>query len=278
VEVVGLRLERGALELDLDEAEGRILEFVRRIVRDAGASGVVVGLSGGVDSSLTAALCTKALGNENVLGIIMPLSFTPSEDVDDAIKFAEDLGIRIEVVDIDGICEAFFKALDVDLMDPKKRMPVANIRARVRMVALYYFSNAYGYLVAGTGDRSESLIGYFTKYGDGGVDFLPICHLYKTQVRELARHMGIPERVAFKPSSPQLYPGHKATDEIPIGYEELDLVLAGLFDLGMTQDEVSGELGVPVHLVEEVVRCYEESKHKRSLPNARAVNLRIMEL
>jgi NAD+ synthase len=263
---VGLRLDRGALKLDLGEAEKRICEFIKGIVRDAGAHGVVVGLSGGVDSSLTAALCTKALGNENILGIIMPLSFTPSEDMDDAIRLAEDLGIRTEVVDIDGICRAFFKALEVDLADPRKKMPVSNVRARVRMVALYYYSNAYGYLVAGTGDRSESLIGYFTKYGDGGVDFLPICHLYKTQVRELARHVGIPEKVAFKPSSPQLYPGHKAIDEIPIGYEVLDLVLAGLFDMGMTPDEVSGDLRVPVGLVEEVVRCYEESKHKRSLP------------
>lgn len=266
MEDVGLRLDRGTLELDLEEAEGRILEFVRRIVRDAGASGVVVGLSGGVDSSLTAALCTKALGEENVLGIIMPVSFTPSEDMDDAIRLAEDLGIRTEVVDIDGICEAFFQALNVDREDPGKRMPMANIRARVRMVVLYYYSNAYGYLVAGTGDRSESLIGYFTKYGDGGADFLPICHLYKTQVRELARHVGVPERVAAKPSSPQLYPGHKATDEIPIGYEELDLVLAGLFDLKMSPEEVSGELGVPGHIVEVVVRRYEGSKHKRSLP------------
>jgi len=236
---VSLRIDRGALKLDLGEVEKRICDFIKGIVQDAGASGVVVGLSGGVDSSLTAALCTKALGKENVLGIILPLSFTPTEDVDDAINLAEDLGIRKVVVDIDEICNAFFIGLDVDLVNPKNMIPLANIRARVRMVILYYYSNVYGYLVVGTGDRSESLIGYFTKYGDGGVDLLPICRLYKTQVRELAKYMGIPERMAFKPSSPQLYPGQKASDEIPIEYEELDLILFNLFDLGMTSIEVS---------------------------------------
>ena len=261
-----MKLTRDVLKIDFEEETERILEFIRRVVENSGASGVVLGLSGGVDSSLTAALCVKALGREKVLGVLMPTNFTPREDVEDALELAETLGIRVETVNIDEISEAFFKCLKVDRSDPKARIPMANIRARIRMIILYYYANLRNYLVAGTRDRSESLIGYFTKYGDGGVDFMPICHLYKTQVRELARHLGVPERIAYKPSSPQLYPGHKATDEIPIDYGKLDLILAGLFDLKMEPEEVSRAVEVPLEVVEEVLRRFRKTMHKRTLP------------
>jgi len=261
-----MKLTRDVLKIDFEEETERILEFIRRVVENSGASGVVLGLSGGVDSSLTAVLCVKALGREKVLGVLMPTNFTPREDVEDALELAETLGIRVETVNIDEISEAFFKCLKVDRSDPKARIPMANIRARIRMIILYYYANLRNYLVAGTGDRSESLIGYFTKYGDGGVDFMPICHLYKTQVRELARHLGVPERIAYKPSSPQLYPGHKATDEIPIDYGKLDLILAGLFDLKMEPEEVSRAVEVPLEVVEEVLRRFRKTMHKRTLP------------
>jgi len=261
-----MKLTRDILKIDFEEETERILEFIRRVVENSGASGVVLGLSGGVDSSLTAVLCVKALGREKVLGVLMPTNFTPREDVEDALELAETLGIRVETVNIDEISEAFFKCLKVDRSDPKARIPMANIRARIRMIILYYYANLRNYLVAGTGDRSESLIGYFTKYGDGGVDFMPICHLYKTQVRELARHLGVPERIAYKPSSPQLYPGHKATDEIPIDYSKLDLILVGLFDLKMEPEEVSRAVEVPLEVVEEVLRRFRKTMHKRTLP------------
>ena len=261
-----MKLTRDILKIDFEEETERILEFIRRVVENSGASGVVLGLSGGVDSSLTAVLCVKALGRERVLGVLMPTNFTPREDIEDALELAETLGIRVETVNIDEISEAFFKCLKVDRSDPKARIPMANIRARIRMIILYYYANLRNYLVAGTRDRSESLIGYFTKYGDGGVDFMPICHLYKTQVRELARHLGVPERIAYKPSSPQLYPGHRATDEIPIDYGKLDLILAGLFDLKMEPEEVSRAVEVPLEVVEEVLHRFRKTMHKRMLP------------
>lgn len=259
-------LGEDALKLDFEKTTDEIVEFVRKIVEDANAAGVVVGLSGGVDSSLAAALCVRALGGERVLGVIMPMIFTPSQDINDAEELAEWLGVRTEFVNIQGISEEFFKVLDINPDDVKQRIPAANIRARIRMVILYYYANLNNYLVVGTGDRSERLIGYFTKYGDGGADFLPIGHLYKTQVRELARHLGIPEKVAYKPSSPQLYPGHKATDEIPLGYEELDPVLVGLFDRKLPPKEVSRLTGVPIKAIEEVLRRFNTSKHKRAYP------------
>jgi len=178
----------------------RIMEFIRREVEESGVSGVVLGLSGGIDSSLTAALCVRALGRDRVLGLIMPTSFTPKEDLDDAINLAGEIGIKTEIINIDGICNAFVDALQIDPNNPAYKMPLANLRARIRMAILYFYANLYNYLVVGTSDRSEYLIGYFTKYGDGAADIFPIRHLYKTQVRELASYLGLPERIVKKSS------------------------------------------------------------------------------
>jgi len=262
----GMSLEVPAL--DYPKVTDEIVNFIRGQVEEPRARGVVVGLSGGVDSSLTATLCVRALGKERVLGVLMPTSFTPIEDVRDAQELAKQLGIRTEHVNIDGISQCFFKDLKVDLQNPAYRIPAANVRARTRMIILYSFANINDYLVAGTGDRSEALIGFFTKYGDGGVDFLPIAHLYKTQVRALAAYLGVPRKVAYKPSSPQLYPGHRATDEIPLDYDRLDPVLVGLFDLNLSPKDVSTLTGLPVNTIEEVLRRFNNSKHKRAFPQS----------
>lgn len=258
------KLDKALLKLDLDKAKKEIVTFIKGVLKDADGAGAVVGLSGGVDSSLVATLCVLSLGKERVLGVMMPTSFTPLEDVNDAIELAKRLGIRAESINIQNVCEVLFRELGIDQKDPVQRMPMANIRARIRMVILYYYANLNNYLVAGTSDLSERLIGYFTKYGDGGVDLSPISHLYKSQVRELSKHLDIPEKIAYKPSSPQLYPGHKAVDEIPLSYEKLDLVLAGLFDYKLFPGKVSRLTGISKNVIEEVLRRYNESKHKRT--------------
>jgi NAD+ synthase len=148
----------------------------------------------------------------------------------------------------------------------KGKIPKANVKARVRMIINYYVGNSLNMLVAGTGDRSEDTIGFFTKYGDGGVDFLPIAHLYKTQVRALGAHLGLPERVVWKPSSPQLWPGHKAADEIPVDYDKLDLILSGLLDKKLTPAEVAKATGVQLKVVEDVIKRHRASAHKRNYP------------
>lgn len=261
-------LNEDSLRFDFEKTLDQTLQFIREVVQNANASGVVIGLSGGVDSTLTAALCTRALGKRRVLGIMMPTSFTPERDNADALELAEMLGIRVEKVNIDSICDTFVKALRIRTDDSGARIPLANIRARIRMIIPYFYANANNYLVAGTGDRSETLIGYFTKYGDGGADFFPIRHLYKTQIRELAKHLGIPERMADKPSSPQLYPGHKLSDELPLDYDKLDPVLVGLFDYGMSPVEVSEATNVPLDIVMEVTNRYNRAEHKRKSPPA----------
>lgn len=253
-------------ELNYQEETDKIRLFIHRTVEDAYAMGVVVGLSGGVDSSLTAALCVHALGKDRVLGILLPTSFTPPQDNEDATALAFQLGIHTEEVNIERISLGFFSDLRIDTHNAASKIPMANIRARTRMILLYYYANTHNYLVAGTGDKSEALIGFFTKYGDGGVDFLPIVHLYKTQVRRLTRYLGLPQRIADKPSSPQLYPGHKATDEIPVDYDRLDKILVGLFDKKLPPSDVSKLTGESLGLVNETLRRFEISKHKRSFP------------
>jgi NAD+ synthase len=244
----------------------KIIEFIRREVEESGASGVVLGLSGGIDSSLTAALCVRALGGDKVLGLIMPTSFTPKEDLEDAINLARDLGIKTEIISIDGICNAFVDALKIDLNDPAYRIPLANLRARIRMAILYFYANLYNYLVVGTSDKSEYLIGYFTKYGDGAADIFPIRHLYKTQVREIAAYLGLPERIVKKPSSPQLYPGHRLMDELPADYSIIDPILTGLFEEQLTAEEVSRKIGVPIEIVNDILRRHMRTEHKRRSP------------
>ncbi|ACB39201.1 NAD+ synthase [Pyrobaculum neutrophilum] len=232
--------------LDYQRAREIISSFVRSYVEGAGARGVVVGLSGGVDSTVTAALAVEALGPERVLGLFMPSRHTPPEDAADVAEVAKALGIRLITVDITPIVESFAKALPG--YSESERVAVGNIMARVRMTILYYYANRDNLLVAGSGDRSELLLGYFTKYGDGGVDILPIGSLYKVQVREMARRLGF-RRIAEKPSSPRLWQGHTAEGELGAPYEVLDVVLYAIYDRKMPLEEAKRAFGSVVDLV-----------------------------
>ncbi|MCS7133789.1 MAG: NAD+ synthase [Candidatus Caldarchaeum sp.] len=251
--------------IDYHETTAAIEGFIVDFFRSSNSSGVVVGLSGGLDSSVVATLCVRALSNEKVLGLIMPTDFTPKRDVEDAQAIASSLGIKTITVPITPIVDKFAEQLGVDQNDPSAKIPYANLRARVRMSILYFFANIRNMIVAGTGDRSEILLGYYTKYGDGGVDFLPIGNIYKTQLRKLCYFLGISESIAQKPSSPQLYPGHKAVDELPADYDVLDPILYALHDRKLSIDELVAK-GFERRIVEEVWRRFEQSHHKRSMP------------
>lgn len=250
-------------KMDWKKIEDNIIHFITTTVSQAKAEGVVLGLSGGIDSSVVVTLCVKALGKEKVLGLYMPTEFTPTQDQDDAKAIAKGLGIRTHLIPIGQIVSKFLETLP---LEERNRMAVGNVFARMRMVTNYFVANSMNYLVSGTGDRSELLIGYFTKYGDGGADFLPIAHLYKTQVRELARHLGLPSRLVEKPASPQLWKGQRATDEIPVDYPILDQILCGLFDAKMSVDDTAKQLNIQLKLVETVQELFEHSRHKRTTP------------
>ncbi len=251
-----------SLAIDEPKETARIVSFIQRAVKKSSANGAVVAISGGVDSAVVGALCVRALGKGRVHGLLLPSSHTPKKDLEDAKRLAESWEIKFETVQISAIVNAIAASAKLD----GSKIARANLEARTRMVLLYYFSNTLGYLVAGTGDRSEIELGYFTKGGDGLVDFLPIAHLYKTQVRRLGGYLGLPKSVVEKPASPQLWPGQKAVDELPAPYEKLDLVLHTLFDLRGSAEAAARDAGVPLAVVEKAVRMHLRSDHKRSMP------------
>lgn len=215
--------------LDLDGVKAQITAFIKR---NAPADGVVLGLSGGIDSSLVLALCVAALGKDKVLGIFMPE--TPDGVPDTIRQYADKLGIRHETVAIKPIADAFVDHGGVS----GGKLVEGNLKARIRMSLLYSRSNAAGLVVMGTGNRSELLTGYFTKYGDGGVDYLPIGDLYKTHVRQLARHMGVPEPIIIQPPSAGLWQGQTDEKEMGITYDKLDRILHEHYDAGTPFDRI----------------------------------------
>ncbi len=264
-ETVGVRAEiEKRLTLDPVKEAARIVEFIRAQLRSSGCAGIVVGLSGGIDSAVTASLCNRAAGPQRVTGVLMfEAKNRRSVDAEHAEAIAKQLDLRAFDFTLDPVLKSFAESFPLKTDD---RVSSGNLKARLRMLSLYYVANAENLLVAGTGDRSEDLIGYFTKYGDGGVDFLPIAHLYKSQVRQLGTFLGVPREIVEKPSSPNLWEGHKATDEIPLDYSELDSVLVCLFVLKMGPEETARELGIDLVKVREVLSRFQGSTHKRMYP------------
>jgi NAD+ synthase len=243
-------------DLDLDGTQKQIMEFIRQ---HAPADGVVMGLSGGIDSTLVLALCVEALGKDKVLGIFMPES---ADGVPGAIaKYADKLGIRHETVPIGPIFDAYVRHGGI----PDDKKATGNLKARIRMNLLYSRSNAGGLVVMGTGNRSELLAGYFTKYGDGGVDFLPIGDLYKTHVRQLAAHMGVPEPIIAQPPSAGLWEGQTDEREMGITYDKLDRILSGHYDDGTPFDRMDLP-GITRSDIDKVVGLTRAAAPKLNMP------------
>ncbi len=251
--------------INYDYARDRIIRFIRDKVGEAGAKGVVIGLSGGIDSSVTFALALEALGRDNVHALVLPdTRVTPMEDVDDAVSLARKYGVEPTRVDIDRIVDAYVE--NMPFYDPDDRVSLGNVRARVRMTILYYYANTNNLLVCGTGDKSEIYLGYFTKYGDGGVDLLPIGDLYKTQVRELGRILGLPDKIVNKPSSPRLWRDQTAENELGTTYEIIDTILFLYLNQKMDAEQIHGETGIPRELINSVIERIYRFEHKRNTP------------
>lgn len=247
------------VDLDYDTTSNRIEKFISAYVNDAFAKGIVIGLSGGLDSSVAAKLCVKALGRDKVVGLVLPSKKTPPQDVDDAITFAKALGIRSRTIDIQPVVSKFMEVLPDD--EKKAR---GNLMARVRMSILYHHAYNEKRLVVGTSDKSEYFIGYFSKFGDGAADLLPMADLYKTQVRALGAFLGVPKPILKKKSSPALWKGHLAEKEIGIEYEVLDPILHLLVDKKMNAKVAAKTLGTTIAKVKKVRDMIKGSSHKRA--------------
>ncbi|MFH1105791.1 MAG: NAD+ synthase [Candidatus Aenigmatarchaeota archaeon] len=246
--------------MDCQKTEDRIIEFVRRKAVESGANGVVIGLSGGIDSSLTAKICAEALGRDRVLGLLMPSD--KSQDADDATEFAKSIGIAYKIVDISDTVSVLRENLD----SAQDKIVLGNMLPRLRMLVLYYYANMMKRLVVGTGNKSEILTGYFTKYGDGACDLLPIGDLYKTEVIELAEFMSLPEKIIQKRPTPGLWEGQIAEEELGISYDELDKILYRLFELKESQKKISEKTGITAEKIGKIRERCEGNEHKLKTP------------
>jgi len=264
------------VDLTLSEAElqahhDHITSFIQTQLDAAGVEDAVIALSGGIDSTTTAYLAVDALGADAVHGLVMPSEVNRDQNMSDAERVAETLGISYDVIEIEPIVETIVEAhpgiADDTTPDADPlRTAVGNLRVRTRAVLNYLTANAQNALVLGTGNRSEALVGYYTKYGDGAVDCHPILNLYKQQVRQLAAHMGVEDDLAEKTASAEMWSGQTDAGEMGMTYDTLDSVLALHIDGGVPKDATADHIGVPPSVVEQVREMYESSAHKRAMP------------
>jgi NAD+ synthase len=261
-----MKLTPSVLELDLPEVEKRIRRFIKEYVENAGADGIVLGLSGGIDSATTAAISSLSIGGAKVTGLMLPEKETyNTKDIDDAKVVAEQFGLKSQVCDITPALDGFYKTIPI--FDQADKLCKGNIKARTRMIYLYYYANKLNKIVCGSSDKSETMMGYFTKWGDVAADISPLMDLYKTQVRKLAEYMGISPELAAKPSTPALWPNQLAETELGVKYETLDLILYGL-ERFMTTEEIVQQLSLKKPLIEKVKSRWLAVEHKRRLPLA----------
>jgi NAD+ synthase len=251
-------------EAELDRHREHITAFIEGQLDAAGVDRAVMGLSGGIDSTLVSHLAVEALGRDAVHGLVMPSEANRADNMSDAERVANDLlGIDYDVVEINPLVDAFLDAYpDAD----GDQLAVGNLRVRCRAVLNYLVANHEDALVLGTGNRSEALVGYYTKYGDGAVDCHPIAGLYKQQVRQLAKHVGVPDDLAEKTASAEMWTGQTDAAEMGMTYDTLDSVLALHVDGGVPKDATADHIGVPPSVIDTVREMYETSAHKRAMP------------
>ncbi len=251
------------LGIDTDVARRIIDGFITSQLRQAGFSRAVVGLSGGIDSALVAHLVAEAIGADSLLCVLMPYSGSSADSRTDAAAVVDQLGCASTLVDISPMVDAYFAdgAPGGREASPVRR---GNFMARMRMAVLYDHSVTFGGLVAGTGNKTEMLIGYTTLFGDSACAFAPIGDLYKSQVRQLAAVMGVPDAIVRKSPSADLWPGQTDEGELGVSYADLDRLLFWMIDKRRAPDELI-ELGFDDGLVERVGRMVARSEFKRQV-------------
>lgn len=229
----------------------KLRDWIEDKVVNAKAEGVVFGLSGGIDSAVVASLSIRIFP-QNTLAIIIPCH-SLEVDINDALDFINKFNIPYKIIDLSRVYDSFIHPLNDKEKEGSFKLAEANIKPRLRMITLYYFANKLNYLVVGTGNKTELTIGYFTKYGDGGADILPLGNLLKSQVKELAEYLGIPKKIINKPPSAGLWEGQTDEEEIGVSYNQLDKYLK------------TGKLSNKI-IEKKIQDKITKSAHKRTIP------------
>ena len=257
------------LSINSEETLIVIKDFIKTYVENSGCRSVVIGLSGGIDSAVTALLCRSVLGKENAKCIFLPDSTTPDLDIKHQELLVKKFDLFCEKKDISSLVQTMKSRCIVKPND----YALANIKARTRMTLLFEYANMTRSLVCGSSNKSEILVGYFTKYGDGGVDIMPLGDLYKTQVWKLAEYLKIPGELISKPPTAGLIKGQTDEKELQLNYKDLDKILLGL-EQKIDIDEIVNIVGVKKSDVERVKKMRIRSQHKRRTPLIPKVGIR----
>ena len=251
-------------EIDLEKTKSDIIEFIQSKVNEANSDGIAIGLSGGIDSTLVAYLACEAVGPDNVFGITMPSATTPTEDNIHGSEVAQNLGMNYKQIAIDSILKEYLSLTQLD----NNNLAIGNLKARIRMSMLYYYANYKNYLVIGTGNKREILIGYFTKHGDGACDMEPIGDLYKSEVFKLSEYLNISEEILNKPPRAGLWEGQSDEDEIGMSYDLLDKILYFYTEKDMKNTEIAQKLDISVDDVDMIITKIKRSEHKSKVPES----------
>ncbi len=242
-------------------ARTKIEKFISEKIRCSDVEGIVLGISGGLDSTTVAKLCKSAINKkERIIGIHLYI------DKPESTVTKNFLNLNLKLIDISEIISSFRRKLEWDEEHNKNKIVKGNLIARIRMSILYYFANKKKLIVCGTSNKSEISIGYFTKYGDGGADILPIGDLYKLEVAELAKELEVPSKIVEKDPTAGLWEGQKDKKEIGMEYKELDPILYLMVEKRLSNEKIASKLGLNTKKVEKVRRMYNNSMHKREMP------------
>ncbi|MDR2966677.1 MAG: NAD+ synthase [Methanobacteriaceae archaeon] len=276
-------------KLNPDKTKDKIIDFIKSEKIESSVKGIAIGLSGGLDSTIVAYLLKEAIGHENIFGVHINTSTTPEEDKKHFKIIAENLNIKYKEIAIDNLSNDFINlvtdfSLKSDNPESEKvanvlinkrrydeyiqKIAEGNLKSRIRMSILYYYANLNNFLVAGTTNRSELLIGYFTKYGDGAGDILPIANIYKSQLKKLAMDWNIPKEIINKPPRAGLWDGQTDEDEIGFSYEILDKLLHLIVDKKLDNDSISKEINISTEEINKIRDKIDNNKHKLQFPSS----------